>query len=174
MRFIPITPYALAALLGSLWLAACSVVPGAARLPSRSVGTEIEVSEIRRLPFCAAAADTAAVTLIADAAALRDWQQARGIDLIGSAALPAGPFAVVDHGTRATGGYGLAVSRRATLREGVLRLTASFLSPKADELRAYALTSPCVLVKLPAGDYHGIEVVDPSGRRRAVTATTAR
>jgi len=171
MRFIPIIPFAVASLLGCAWLAACSAVP-ASVLPSRTprISIAFEVSEIRRLLQCAAASDNAAVTLIADAAALRDWQQARGVDLIGNAPLPAGPFAVVDHGSRATGGYGIAVSRPAVQRGAVLSITASFLSPKSDETRGYALTSPCVLVKLPVGNYDRVEIVDPSGKRRAVSA----
>lgn len=172
MRVIPITPFAVAALLGCWWLAACGTVPGAALLPGAlSAADEVEVSEIRRLPQCAAASDAVAVELIADADALRDWQQARGVDLIGAAALPAGPFAVIDHGNRTRDGNGLAVSRRAVQRGQTLKLTASFLSPKPDEPGSDAPSSPCVLVKLPAGRYDRIEVVDPAGRRRAVTAT---
>lgn len=166
MRFTPIPPCAVASLLACAWLAACGVLPSS-RL---SAADQVDVSEIRRQTFCGASADTAAVTLIADAAALRDWQQARGVDLIGNAPLPAGPFAVVDHGSRATGGYGVLVSRRAVQRGRRLIITASFLSPKPDELRGYALTSPCVLVKLPAGGYDSVEIVDPAGLRRAVTA----
>ena len=169
MRFTPIPPVVLASLLGCVWLAACGVLPSS----RRSAAEQVDVSEIRRQSNCAASADTAAVTLIADAAALRDWQQARGVDLIGNAPLPAGPFAVVDHGSRATGGYGVLVSRRAVLRGRMLTLTASFLSPKPDEMRAQALTSPCVLVKLPAGHYDSVEIVDPAGLRRAVTAAAA-
>lgn len=172
MRFIPIPPFTVASLLGCAWLAACGVTVPVSR-PSIRIVSEAEVYEIRRASICNGSGSDAAVELLQDAAAVKAWQDARGIDLIGSKPLPAGPFAVVDHGTRTTGGYGLAVSRRGRLREGALKLTASFLSPKPDEIRPYALTSPCVLVKLPAGSYSSVEVVDPSGRRRAVTATAA-
>ena len=171
MRFIPIKPFAVASLLACAMVAACGAVPSSV-LPSFEAADRVEVSEIRRQTFCGASNDAAAVELIADAAALRGWQQARGVNLIGDAPLPAGQFAVVDHGSRATGGYGLAVSRRAVLRGRRLVITASFLSPKADEMRGYALTSPCVLVKLPAGDYERVEIVDPAGLRRAVTTST--
>lgn len=169
MRFTPISPFAVASLLGCAWLAACGVLPS----PRLSAADQVDVSEIRRQSFCGASADTAAVTLIADAEALRAWQQARGVDLIGGAPLPAGPFAVVDHGSRTTGGYGVLVSRRAVQRSRMLVITASFLSPKPDEMRGYALTSPCVLVKLPIGNYDSVEIVDPAGLRRAVTAAAA-
>ena len=162
---------ALAVSLGLGWLlTGCGSLPPS--VPSLAIpgsGRDVEVAEIRRLAFCASASNEAAVTWLADATAVRDWQAARGIDLIGVGPLPAGPFAVVEHGVRTTGGYSVAVARRAYLGGGVLKLTASFLAPKADELRGYALTGPCVLVKLPTGDYARVEVRDPSGARRAIS-----
>ncbi|WP_295685367.1 protease complex subunit PrcB family protein [uncultured Nevskia sp.] len=130
----------------------------------------VEVSEIRRLISCGGSGDAAAVTLLADEAALSSWQTARGVDLIAAApggALPPGPFAVVEHGARATGGYGLLISRRASQQGHELRLTTSFLSPKTGEVRSDGPTSPCVLVKLPLGNYSRVSVVNPSGKRRA-------
>lgn len=172
MRSSSISPLAVASLLGCAWLAACSAVPASVLSSSRTprISIAFEVSEIRRLLQCAAASDAVAVTVLTDAEALRAWQQGRGVDLIGNAPLPEGPFAVVDHGSRATGGYGIAVSRPALQRGAVLSITASFLSPKTDETRGYALTSPCVLVKLPVGNYDRVEIVDPAGRRRAISA----
>ncbi|MDH4459250.1 MAG: protease complex subunit PrcB family protein [Nevskia sp.] len=173
MRFIPIPPFKVASLLGCAWLAACSGVPGTARVPFDAAGDEVEVREIRQLSACAAAGTDAAVHLLADEQALRDWQQARGIDLIGPGALPPGPFAVVDHGARPTAGYGLAVSRRAKVGYATLTLVASFLGPKTDNTSSGAPTSPCVLVALPAGAYRRIVVIDPSGRRRAMSQAAA-
>ena len=48
-----------------------------------------------------------------------------------------------------------------------LRITASFLSPKPGDAAGYALSSPCVLVKLPPGNYDQLGLVDPSGTVRA-------
>lgn len=130
----------------------------------------VEVDEIRRLAQCGAVGDATAVTLLDDEAALRDWQAARGVDLIGAAPgglLPPGPFAVVDHGSRATGGYGLAISRRAERDGRRLLLTASFFSPGAGDAPLPVASSPCVLVRLPPGLYDTVSVVDPAGKRRA-------
>lgn len=150
--------------------AGCSslTIPGLNRLPGAD--DDVEVSEIRRVASCAGQGDAAAITLLADEAAVRGWQSARGIDLIAAApgsALPPGPFAVVEHGVRNTGGYGLLVSRHAYQDGRNLRLTASFLSPRTGEVRSEALSNPCVLVKLPAGNYDRVSLVDPSGKRRA-------
>ncbi len=147
-------------------------IPGLSRLPGGD--DDVEVSEIRRYGNCVTNGEAAAVTLLADEAALQAWQTARGIDLIAAASgglLPPGPFAVVEHGSRATGGYGLLISRRAYQDGHNLRLTASFLSPRivsgAGEVRGNIATSPCVLVQLPPGNYDRVSVVDPSGKRRA-------
>lgn len=142
-------------------------IPGLNRLPGGD--DNVEVSEIRRLVSCGASGDAAVVTLLADEAALSSWQSVRGINLITApgGALPPGPFAIVEHGARATGGYGLLISRLAYQHGHELRLTASFLSPKTGEVRNDGPTSPCVLVKLPSGNYDRVSVVDPSGKRRA-------
>ncbi|MDP3295799.1 MAG: hypothetical protein Q8M37_13830 [Nevskia sp.] len=152
-------------------------IPGLSRLPGGD--DDVEVSEIRRFGNCVTNGEAAAVTLLANEAALQAWQTARGIDLIAAASgglLPPGPFAVVEHGSRATGGYGLLISRRAYQDGHNLRLTASFLSPPrigpgadsgAGEVRRNIATSPCVLVQLPPGNYDRVSVVDPSGKRRA-------
>lgn len=151
-------------------MAGCSSlpIPGLNRLPGAD--DDVEVSEIRRLASCAGQGDAAAITLLADEAAVRGWQSTRGVDLIAAppgGALPPGPFAVVEHGLRNTGGYGLLISSRAYQDGRNLRLTASFLSPHTGEVRSEALSNPCVLVKLPAGNYDRVSLVDPSGKRRA-------
>ncbi len=142
-------------------------IPGLNRLPGSD--DDVEVSEIRRFGNCATNGELPLVTLLADEAALRRWQSARGIDLIAApgGVLPPGPFAVVEHGARAQGGYGLVISRRAYQQGRALRLTASFLSPKTGDAHSQAATSPCVLVKLPQGNYDRISVIDPSGKRIA-------
>lgn len=158
------------AAVAAVLMAGCASlsIPGLDRVPGGD--DNVEVSEIRRLVSCGGSGDAAVVTLLADEAALGRWQAARGIDLIAAApggALPPGPFAVVEHGARATGGYGLLISRRAYQQGHELRLTTSFLSPKTGEVRSDGPTSPCVLVKLPAGNYDRVSVIDPSGKRRA-------
>ncbi len=146
--------------LALLGLSACA---GVLRQPD-----EVDVAELRRLNVCGSESGAAAVTLLPDAEALRAWQQPRGIDLSDAGPLPRGPFAVVEHGARNTGGYGLAVSRQAYVDEEVLTLYASFLSP-GSELRAAMPTSPCVLVALPSGSYRIVELLDPLNHRRAIS-----
>ncbi len=146
-----------------LALAACATQDG---YVIGSNGT-VEVSEIRRASVCNSTSGAAAVTLLGDRDALKTWQQTHHVDLIGDAPLPSGPYALVEHGARSTGGYAVVVSRKAWVSEGVLYLNASFLAPIGDTLRAEMLTSPCALIALPAGNYAVVELRDPQGRRRA-------
>lgn len=155
-----------AAALAAGLLAACGVTPVQDLVASRDA---TEVREIRRLPDCGKAGGPAAVEPLADEAALRAWQDGRGIDLIGNAVLPPGPYAVVDHGARDGSGYGLAVSRRAVQLGQTLRLTASFLAPKAGAAAAGTASSPCVLVVLPPNAHGRIELLDSSGGLRALS-----
>lgn len=155
-----------AAALGTAVLAACGVTP----VPDLIAGQDaILVREIRRLPDCRTAGADAAVTQLPDEAALRDWQTARGIDLIGSTALPPGPFAVVEHGARDSGGHALAVSRRAVQVGRTLRITASFLAPKAGAAPVAGPASPCVIVQLPGAGFERIELLDSLGKLRALS-----
>lgn len=150
--------------------AAAALLLGAGCAQLQAGAGAVEVVELRALPVCNSASGEATISGFADAEALQRWQAARGIDLIGAAPLPPGPFAVIEHGARNTGGYALAVARYASVADGVLSLRASFISPPGGAPRSAQLTSPCTLVKLPPGNYRTLELVDGSGRRRALVA----
>lgn len=137
-----------------------------------SYGDAIAVGEVRRLTVCNSPDGAARLTPLADVEAVREWQGERGLDLFGDGAagpaLPAGPFVMVEHGTRATGGYGVAVSRQAVAVGGRLTLYATFLAPPENAMRTQMVTSPCVLVALPAGSgFRSFDLVDPTGAVRA-------
>jgi len=71
-------------------------------------------------------------------------------------------------GKHSTAGYqvGLA-SGTAAISGHDLTLLVSWVEPPADALMAQVITSPCVLVSIPKGDYAAIRVVDEAGRLRA-------
>ena len=129
--------------------------------------TNLEVQEVGRSLHCNTATADAAAQLLADATAVQAWQAERALNLITADALTDAPYAVVEMGQRPTGGYGLATSRAAVLRGELLILVATFISPGPDSFVSQALTSPCVLVRLPPGRYSTIEVQDQSGAVRA-------
>lgn len=147
--------------------AAALLVAGCAQLQAGPGA--VEVRELRALAVCNTSSGDAAISRLDDAEALRRWQAKRGIDLVGTAVLPAGPFAVVEHGARNTGGYALAIARYASVADGVLSLQASFIAPPGGALRSEQLSSPCALVQLPPGNYHALELLDGRGQRRALS-----
>jgi hypothetical protein len=153
-RFVALLPFA---------LAACATQDG---YVIGGNGT-VYVSEVRRATVCNSTSGAAAVTMLGDREALKAWQEAHHVDLIGDAPLAPGPYVLVEHGARNTGGYAVVVSRKAFVSDGVLYLNASFLAPIGDTLRAEMLTSPCALIAVPAGNYAVVELRDPQGRRRA-------
>lgn len=171
--------------LTTVLLTACAA--GCAFKPAKifSSYTNLEVREAGRSLHCRAGSANTAAYLFPDAAGVEAWQTPRGLNLIANdapryadgvientsrppaLAHGAAPYAVIELGDRPTGGYGLAVSRTAVLRGELLILSATFVSPGPDSFVTQALTSPCVLVRLPPGRYSTIEVQDQSGAVRA-------
>jgi len=125
----------------------------------------IEVTEVRRLVSCNSDGPQTHLYLLADRDAVWAWEHARRVDLIGVDPLPtAGAYVLVEMGVQQGGGYGLAISRRAQIDNGlVITLSASLLTPDSSQAATLAVTSPCVLVALPQGTYHGVDLRDPSG-----------
>ena len=151
-------PRLAAALLPCL-LGACASL--SAMLPGSA---PIEVTEVRRLVSCNSDGPQMRLTLLADREAVRAWQHGHNVDLIGVDPLPAaGAYVLVEMGVRMSGGYGLAISRRAEIDGHVIKLSASLLTPDAGQATTQMVTSPCVLVALPQGTYHGAELRDPAG-----------
>jgi hypothetical protein len=147
-----------AALLLAPALAACAA-------PASAPG--LEVGEAGRSAYCNTPGEAARAALLPDAAAVLAWQAGRGIALLDAAAAGPGPYALVEMGLRSTGGYDVTVSPGATLRDGELVLQAAFSAPAPGSLRTQALSSPCVLLRLPPGRYATVEVRDRSGARLA-------
>lgn len=136
-------------------------------------GASIEVREVGRSLYCNTPGETAQALLLSGAEAVIDWQTTRGVVLAGPESLSNATYAVVENGLRPTGGYSLAVSRSALLRGEKVVLQATFFSPAPGSLRTQALSSPCVLVQLPAGRYAAVEVRDPAGNTVADSSRPA-
>ncbi|MDR3418732.1 MAG: hypothetical protein P4L83_21370 [Nevskia sp.] len=128
-------------------------------------GQPIAVQEVRRLAVCNSDGPQAKVTLFAHRDAVLAWQQARGVDLAGEDPLPsAGAYVLAEMGVRTSAGFGLAISRQASVSGGgEVTLNATLFSPDSAQAAAPSATSPCVLVALPDGVYHGAELRDPAG-----------
>lgn len=136
-------------------------------------GAQIEVREVGRSLYCNTPGDATQALLLPGPEAVVDWQTTRGVVLGGPESLTQATYAVVENGMRPTGGYSLAVSRAALLRGEKVVLQATFFAPAPGSLRTQALSSPCVLVQLPAGRYAAVEVRDPGGNTVADSSRPA-
>ena len=147
-----------------VWLAACATTSHS-DLPSGPV----DVVEVHRSNQCGTAGAAPQATLFLDVAELQTWQSAHNVDFFGGrlAAVTSGAYALIENGPRNTGGYGVLVSRRANLKDGVLTLTATFLSPPPGQMTTQMITSPCVLVALPPIAVRELVLADPTGMERA-------
>ena len=70
-------------------------------------------------------------------------------------------------GQQTTGGYGLSlIGTMATVQDGVLIVPVEWREPPPGAILTQAMTSPCLLAKLPAGEFSRFRVVDQDGRVR--------
>jgi hypothetical protein len=104
--------------------------------------------------------------VLADTGAVRLWERSHGVRL-NTGFLDAGRYVLVEMGRHSTGGYGIAVSSEARRSGSTLELNATFFTPAPDAMVTQMLTSPCVLVRLPAGDYTQLRLLDQDSRARA-------
>lgn len=129
-------------------------------------GESTTVAEVGRALACGTVGTKPRLQLLADAGAVRLWERSHGLRL-NTGFLDAGRYALVEMGRHSTGGYGIAVSSKARRSGNTLALIATFSSPAPDAMVTQMLTSPCVLVRLPAGDYTRLELLDQDGQMRA-------
>ena len=78
--------------------------------------------------------------------------------------------AAVYMGKYSTAGYQLGLAAEtAEIDDHDLTLFVSWLEPPVDALVAQVITSPCLLVSIPKGEYSAIRVRDAEGRIRTST-----
>lgn len=145
-----------------LALGGCGSMGGMFAPPSK-----IKVEELGRASFCSSRLPEASVQLVGSAAQAVVWQRRNEVDLSGSQALPEGFYVVVEMGYHQTGGYGFVVSPYAEVRDSAVRLIATFVEPQDPQSAGGEPSSPCVLLRLPSGNWNDIDLRDPTGKRRA-------
>ena len=132
----------------------------------------VEVVEVGRLSQCNSTGREPSLELFGDPAAVKAWEESRGVKLSpASGELPPGYYAVAEMGERNTGGYGLAVSRQAAIKDEVLYIKASFLVPGNASMVTQVITSPCSLVLLPTRSYQRVQLLDQANKVRASWVT---
>ncbi len=67
-------------------------------------------------------------------------------------------------GEKPTAGYGLSlVNNDMTIEGEFASITVAVETPPPDAVTAQVLTNPCLMLKLPRGEYSTIRVIDPMG-----------
>ena len=112
------------------------------------------------------------VIWIAGAAEWRSWH---GRIVSPQMSLPSPPMVdfsregvlLVAMGTRPSAGYGLSLAgASATVRDGVLSVRVDWREPPPGYRQAQVVTSPCLVLKVPAVPFARITVLDLEGRTR--------
>lgn len=73
---------------------------------------------------------------------------------------------LVGMGQRPSAGYGLSLAGDVTVQDGVLAVRVDWREPAPGHLQAQVVTSPCLLLKVPAVDFTHLRVMDREGRIR--------
>ena len=69
-------------------------------------------------------------------------------------------------GQRPSAGYGLSLDGETTVRDGVLAVRVDWREPQPGYRLAQVVTSPCLLLKVPAAAFTRIQVLDREDRVR--------
>lgn len=153
-------------------LAACADAGG-----KRMLSGAVSVVEVHRSNVCGTAGAATQISFFPDMAALQAWQATHNVETF-DRPIGQSEYALIELGERSTEGYGILVSRQAQLRDGTLRLTATFLTPPTQQTSAdmpapgassAAANSPCVLIALPKIELRALILLDPGGVERART-----
>ena len=109
---------------------------------------------------------------IASAAAWRSWSGRIVSSQMNLSSSPMVDFSregvlLVAMGARPSAGYGLSLaSEPATVRDGVLSVRVNWREPPPGHRQARVMTSPCLVLKIPAAPFSRITVLDQAGRAR--------
>lgn len=149
-------------------LSGCAKMPGMGSVSDFFVSKQtVTVTELGRSAHCNVSTAEPHIELFPHGDALKSWAQQRGVDFYYEKLPGEGWLAVVGTGQRSTAGHAIAVSRQAQLQGAQLTLRATFISPRAGQMAAQVITSPCVLVALPDADLRAVELQDQSGQVQA-------
>ncbi len=122
--------------------------------------------------------DTARIEVIQDRATLEQWWQPFARQQFPARPLPRSlatldfersSAIVVFLGSRSTAGYDIELyADRASIRKTSLIIPAQWREPLAGTMAAEVMTSPCVVMTVPAGRYETVTVQDRQGRKLLV------
>lgn len=125
---------------------------------------------LQRSAYCHTPGEEAAAHYFPDPPSFRRWIDSREIAEFRAGAASLGGVIVVEMGERPTAGYRLEVREgMSRIDNGTLILALDWLPPPPDAMAAQVVTTSCVVVGAPQGDYERIEVRDNTLDLRAIT-----
>ena len=81
---------------------------------------------------------------------------------------------LIEMGRRTTGGYALALAEPSIELDGkTASITLNWQEPVPGSIVTQALSSPCLLIQVPRGEYTMIHLLDQSGKLRLKVATSS-
>ena len=161
--------YGIAVLVAGLaLLPACATQHSPAGTGAATQGDEVLVELVFNSGQCGGAAREAALTRL-DATALAAFvarHEARGGSFDAGALDPQREtILLVEMGQKPTAGYGLGLAEMpARLVGTTLEIPFRWSEPAPGAITAQVLTSPCVLLRLDAGEARSVRIVDEQGR----------
>lgn len=129
-------------------------------------GNPSGVSVIGDSTYCGTSSQNSEVHYFADPNAFQNWIDYRNITDFNRKMARHGVL-IVEMGQRPTGGYNIQLNGEKTGVHGdTLRIAMDWHAPRLDAAVSQALTSECVALSLPPGDYDEANVVDQIGNSR--------
>lgn len=136
----------------------CSVL----HLSGNSAGVRV----VGKQTYCGTPSQASAVHYFATKAEFENWATYRDIDGWSENVPPRG-LVVVEMGQRPTGGYALKLDNDDTfIKNNRLQIAMNWDAPRLDSAVSQAMTTQCVAIALPNGEYQTVEIVDQIGNSR--------
>ncbi|WP_158583495.1 protease complex subunit PrcB family protein [Salinisphaera sp. Q1T1-3] len=129
-------------------------------------GNSAGVKVVGKQTYCGTPSQASDVHYFATDEAFQNWVSYRDIGSWHENVPPRG-LVVVEMGQRPTGGYALELDDKKTrVNDGTLQIAMDWHAPRLDAAVSQAMTTQCVALALPAGDYDNVTIVDQLGNSR--------
>lgn len=142
------------------WIGSCAgimVLAGCSFIGFNPHGANVVASAA----YCGTTSQEAAVHYFATQAQLARWVDYRGIDGFDASAAANGGVIVVEMGQRMTSGYTMeTLPDKTHIEDNTLYLGIAWMAPPEYAAISQAMTSPCMVIAPPPGDYNRVVVVD--------------
>lgn len=138
----------------------------------------VEVALLAQSSFCQAVSPEPSIALLTDDTAYKSAYSRLGKQSPGNTDSPPDvdfsrlSVSAIYMGIRPTAGYQVGLTSRAAKigENNELHLFVTWTEPAAEALLAQVITSPCLLLTIPKGEYSTIQVIDEEGNIR-ITGT---